>query len=109
MLKKAGHNTNVGDEGGFAPNLPSAEEALEFVLAAIDKAGYKAGRATSCSRSICAATEFFKDGKYVYGGESKTRSALRAGEISTPISRRAIRSSRSRTAWPKTTGTAGSS
>ena len=43
-LKKAGHNTNVGDEGGFAPNLPSADAALEFVMNAIGKAGYKAGR-----------------------------------------------------------------
>ena len=42
-LKAAGHNTNVGDEGGFAPNLPSAEAALDFVMQAIGKAGYKAG------------------------------------------------------------------
>ena len=43
-LKKAGHNTNVGDEGGFAPNLPSAEAALDFVMQAIDTAGFKAGK-----------------------------------------------------------------
>jgi len=72
-LKKAGHNTNVGDEGGFAPNLPSADAALEFVMAAIGKAGYKAGADVMLALD-CAATEFFKDGAYVYGGENKTRS-----------------------------------
>jgi enolase len=72
-LKKAGHNTNVGDEGGFAPNLPSADAALEFVMAAINKAGYKAGGDVMLALD-CAATEFFKDGNYVYGGENKTRS-----------------------------------
>ena len=68
-LKKAGHNTNVGDEGGFAPNLPSADAALEFVMGAIGKAGSDVMLALDC-----AATEFFKDGNYVYGGENKTRS-----------------------------------
>src|SRR5437764_7411033 len=72
-LKKAGHNTNVGDEGGFAPNLPSADAALEFVMNAIGKAGYKAGSDVVLGLD-CAATEFFKDGNYVYGGENKTRS-----------------------------------
>ena len=72
-LKKAGHNTNVGDEGGFAPNLPSADAALEFVMNAIGKAGYKAGHDVMLALD-CASTEFFKDGKYVYGGENKTRS-----------------------------------
>jgi enolase len=71
-LKKAGHNTNVGDEGGFAPNLPSADAALEFIVSAIGKAGYKAGSDVMLALD-CAATEFFKDGKYVYGGENKTR------------------------------------
>ena len=72
-LKKAGHNTNVGDEGGFAPNLPSADAALDFVMNAIGKAGYKAGNDVMLGLD-CASTEFFKDGKYVYGGENKTRS-----------------------------------
>ena len=72
-LKKAGHNTNVGDEGGFAPNLPSADAALDFVMSAIGKAGYKAGDNVMLALD-CAATEFFKDGSYVYGGEGKTRS-----------------------------------
>jgi len=72
-LKKAGHNTNVGDEGGFAPNLPSADAALEFVMKAIDKAGYKAGTDVMLGLD-CASTEFFKDDVYVYGGENKKRS-----------------------------------
>lgn len=72
-LKKAGHNTNVGDEGGFAPNLPSADAALDFVMSAIGKAGYKAGDDVMLALD-CASTEFFKDGKYVYEGEKKTRS-----------------------------------
>src|SRR6201990_2743080 len=72
-LKKAGHNTNIGDEGGFAPNLPSADAALEFVMGAIGKAGYKAGGDVMLALD-CAATEFFKDGNYVYRGENKTRS-----------------------------------
>ncbi|MBR1168835.1 MULTISPECIES: phosphopyruvate hydratase [Bradyrhizobium] len=72
-LKKAGHNTNVGDEGGFAPNLPSADAALDFVMNAIGKAGFKAGADIMLGLD-CASTEFFKDGKYVYEGEGKTRS-----------------------------------
>ena len=71
-LKAGGHNTNVGDEGGFAPDLKSAEEALEFAVSAIEKAGYKAGKDVALGLD-CAATEFFKDGKYVYEGEGKTR------------------------------------
>ena len=72
-LKKAGHNTNVGDEGGFAPNLPSADAALDFVMSAIGKAGYNAGEDVMLALE-CAATEFFRDGKYVYEGENKSRS-----------------------------------
>jgi enolase len=72
-LKKAGHNTNVGDEGGFAPNLPSAEAALDFCLKAIESAGFKPGDEIMLGLD-CAATEFFKNGAYVYEGEKKTRS-----------------------------------
>ena len=72
-LKKAGHNTNVGDEGGFAPNLPSADAAIDFVMSAIAKAGYKAGGDIMLALD-CASTEFFKNGAYVYEGENKTRS-----------------------------------
>jgi enolase len=71
-LADKGHNTNVGDEGGFAPNLPSAEAALDFASEAIVKAGYKPGKDIGLALD-CAATEFFKKGKYVYEGEGKTR------------------------------------
>jgi len=70
-LKKAGHNTNVGDEGGFAPDLPSAEAALDFCRKAIEDAGFKPGEDVALGLD-CAATEFFQDGKYVYEGEGKT-------------------------------------
>jgi enolase len=72
-LAEAGHNTNVGDEGGFAPNLKSAEDALGFVMKSIEAAGYKPGENIVLALD-CASTEFFKNGKYVYEGEGKTRS-----------------------------------
>ena len=72
-LKKEGHNTNVGDEGGFAPNLPSAEAALDFCMKAIEQAGFKPGQDMTLGLD-CASTEFFKDGSYHYEGEGKTRS-----------------------------------
>ncbi|QEL22407.1 phosphopyruvate hydratase [Bosea sp. F3-2] len=71
-LHDAGHNTNVGDEGGFAPNIKSAEAALDFVMQAIESAGYRPGEDIALALD-CAATEFFKDGAYVYEGERKTR------------------------------------
>ncbi len=71
-LKKAGHSTSVGDEGGFAPNLPSAEAALDFIIKAIETAGFKPGVDVMLGAD-CASTEFFKDGKYVYEGEGVTR------------------------------------
>jgi enolase len=74
QLKAARHNTNVGDEGGFAPNLPGAEAALDFIMAAIAKAGYAAGRDIFLALD-CAATEFFKNGAYRYEGEGAVRSA----------------------------------
>ncbi|MEJ1962172.1 MAG: phosphopyruvate hydratase [Gammaproteobacteria bacterium] len=72
-LKKAGHSTNVGDEGGFAPNMRSAEEVLEFIVRAIEQAGYRAGREV-CLGMDSAASEFHVDGKYEYRGEGITRS-----------------------------------
>ncbi len=69
-LKQAGHNTNVGDEGGFAPNLSSAEEALAFIMKAGEQAGYKAGSDFWLAMDV-ASTEFFKDGKYNMAGEGK--------------------------------------
>ncbi len=73
-LKDAGHNTNVGDEGGFAPNLKDADAALNFVVKSIEQTGYKVGNDVVLALD-CAATEFFKDGKYLYKGEGKTRDA----------------------------------
>jgi enolase len=72
-LHDAGHNTNVGDEGGFAPNLKSADEALSFVVKSIEAAGYKPGEEVALALDP-ASTEFFKNGAYVYEGEGKTRS-----------------------------------
>src|SRR5690606_41660646 len=73
-LKEAGHNTNVGDEGGFAPNLKNAKAALDFIMGSIEKAGFKPGEDVAIALD-CAATEFFRDGSYVYEGEKKTRDA----------------------------------
>jgi enolase len=74
QLKDAGHNTNVGDEGGFAPNLASADEALSFVMKAIEAAGYKPGDEVALALDP-ASTEFYQDGKYVLEGEGKTLDA----------------------------------
>ncbi len=73
-LKKAGQNTNVGDEGGFAPNLPSAEAALDFCMDAIRQAGFKPGQDIYLGLD-CAVTDWFKDGAYHYEGEKKVRSS----------------------------------
>ncbi|MBW8814502.1 MAG: phosphopyruvate hydratase [Caulobacterales bacterium] len=70
-LHDAGHNTNVGDEGGFAPNLSSAEDALAFIVKAGKAVGYEAGKDFHLGLDA-AATEFFKGGKYVMAGEGKT-------------------------------------
>ena len=73
-LHDAGHNTNVGDEGGFAPNLKSADEALGFITKACEKAGYRPGEEVTFALDP-ASSEFFKDGKYVLAGEGKTLDA----------------------------------
>ena len=73
-LHDAGHNTNVGDEGGFAPNLKSADEALGFVTKACEAAGYRPGEEVTFALDP-ASSEFFKEGKYVLGGEGKTLDA----------------------------------
>ena len=69
-LHDAGHNTNVGDEGGFAPDLKSADEALSFIAKAVEKAGYRMGEDITFALDP-ASTEFFKDGKYHLEGEGK--------------------------------------
>ena len=70
LLAEGGHNTNVGDEGGFAPNLKSADEAFGFIAKACEKAGYKPGEDITFALD-CASTEFFKDGIYDLEGEGK--------------------------------------
>jgi enolase len=73
-LHDAGHNTNVGDEGGFAPNLKSADEALGFIAKACERAGYRPGEDVTFALDP-ASSEFFKDGKYVLAGEGRTLDA----------------------------------
>ena len=69
-LSEAGHNTNVGDEGGFAPNLKSADEALGFIAKSVEAAGYRLGEDVTFALD-CAATEFYSDGRYNLKGEGK--------------------------------------
>ena len=73
-LSEAGHNTNVGDEGGFAPGLRSAEEALSFISRAVEKAGYRPGEDMTFALD-CAATEFYREGRYELAGEGKSLDA----------------------------------
>ncbi|MEL7416029.1 MAG: phosphopyruvate hydratase, partial [Pseudomonadota bacterium] len=74
VCKKRGLNTAVGDEGGFAPNLSSTRDALDFIMASIEKAGYAPGTDIYLALD-CAATEYYKDGAYVLSGEGKTLTA----------------------------------
>jgi len=78
-LKDAGHNTNVGDEGGFAPNLPSADAALGFIMKAVESAGFKIGDEIVLALDP-AASEFFKNGRYEYAGEGTMRSPEQQAE-----------------------------
>ncbi len=73
-LSEAGLATGVGDEGGFAPNISSTRDALDFILKSIEKAGYKPGEEIYLALD-CAATEYFDDGKYVLSGEGRTLSS----------------------------------
>ncbi len=73
-LSAAGLSTGIGDEGGFAPNIASTREALDFVLKSIEKAGYRPGEEIYLALD-CAATEYYKDGKYVLSGEDKVLSS----------------------------------
>ena len=75
VLKGKGYNTAVGDEGGFAPNLKSNEEAIEVILTAIDKAGYKVGTDVSLALDV-ASTEFFKDGVYTLENDAKPKKSI---------------------------------
>ena len=77
LLSAAGHNTNVGDEGGFAPNVKSTQETLDFVARAVEDAGYDLGRDIVLALD-CASTEYFSDGRYELKGEGRT---LDSGEM----------------------------
>jgi len=89
-LKKALHEkglaTGVGDEGGFAPNIASTTEALDFIMASVEKAGYKPGGDVMIALD-CAATEFFKDGKYNISGEGKILSSQEMAEYLANLTR----------------------
>ena len=113
ILHDEGHATGQGDEGGFAPSLASNEAAVEVILRAIERAGYRPGEDVAIALDP-ATTELLEDGKRRYGQPSDTssprkvaRSRATSSSTSGPIGRRAIRSSRSRMAWPRTTGWAG--
>jgi enolase len=108
VLKKKGLSTNVGDEGGFAPDLPSNEEALKLVMQAIEQAGYKPGEDIVLALD-CASTEFYSAEKQRYTLESTGDSAdqRRRWWPCGPTGPSATPSSASRTAWPRTTGRAG--
>lgn len=108
ILHKKGLNTNVGDEGGFAPSLANHEEAIKLIIQAIEEAGYEPGTQIAIGLD-CAASEFYKNGKYEMEGEGlsfrrppSSPTCWRPGATST-------RSSRSKTRCTKATGTAGRS
>jgi len=86
-LADAGHNTNVGDEGGFAPGLKTADEALGFVVKAIEKAGYRPGEDVALALDP-ASTEFFKSGSYVLEGEAQTLNADGLADLYADLCRR---------------------
>jgi len=104
-LHDAGLNTNVGDEGGFAPNLKSPDEALSYISKAVEKAGYKLGEEIFFALDP-ASTEFFKDGNMSWPEKARACRQTKWSK-SMPICASAIPSSRSKTAWPRTTGAAG--
>ena len=86
-LREAGHNTNVGDEGGFAPGLKSADEALGFIMTSVESAGYRPGEDVMLAVD-CAASEFYNGGQYVLAGEGKSLdSAAMAGYLADLVAR----------------------
>ena len=106
MLHERGLSTAVGDEGGFAPNLPSNEEAVRVLVEAIEAAGRAPGDEVAIAIDA-AASEFYRDGRYHLAGEDRVLDGERVRVVSRAISATGTRSSRSRTAWPRTTGAAG--
>ena len=105
-LHDAGLATAVGDEGGFAPNLASARDALDFIMKSIEQAGYKPGDDVVLALD-CAATEFFTRRRLPDGRGGADALARGDGRLSRRAGAATIRSARSRTAWPRTIWTAG--
>ena len=104
VLKSKGLNTAVGDEGGFAPNLTSNEEAMEVLMQAIEAAGYKPGKDIFIALDA-AASEFYKDGTYQLAAEEKPKKSRRGVDSTiTKPGRTATRSFPWKMAWPKATG-----
>ena len=107
ILKKKGYSTGVGDEGGFAPDLKSNVEAVEVILEAITKAGYKPGD----DISICldpATSEMWDNGQYLFFKSDKSKKDVRGdGRPMVVVGRGSIPSCFWKTAWPRTTGPAG--
>jgi len=86
-LRDAGHNTNVGDEGGFAPNLASADDALGFIMKSVEAAGYKPGDDVMLALD-CAASEYYTNGKYELAGEGKSLDSSAHAEYLADLARR---------------------
>ena len=109
VLKKRGYSTSVGDEGGFAPNLKSNEEALEVVLEAITLAGYTPGDQIGIALDPAASEFYDKDEARSTSSRNPTRASALPSRwpSSGPTGCASTRSFRSKTAWPKTIGTAG--
>ncbi len=107
IIHDKGMSTAVGDEGGFAPNVANHEAAIQLILQAIDKAGYTAGEQIALGLD-CAASEFYKDGKYDLEGEGLTLAPAEWIDILATLGATSTPSSASKTAWAKATGTAGS-
>ena len=105
VLNGQGLSTAVGDEGGFAPDLPSNASALDTILMAVEKAGFAPGRDMYLGLDV-ASSEFYEGGRYTLASEGRTSIPPHLPTISAGSSS-SIRSSRSRTAWTRATGTAG--
>ena len=107
MIDERGMPTTVGDEGGFAPNLPSNEAALQLLVEAIDKAGYTPGTDIALALD-CAATRVLSRRRVPASSPRAARCRASSSPTCSPRGATSTRSSASRTAWPRTIGTAGS-
>ena len=106
VLHDRGLSTAVGDEGGFAPDLASNEDAIKILVEAIEKAGYAPGEEIAIALDP-AVSELYRDGSYHLAGRGQGAVAATSWSTTGPPRRARTRSSPSKTAWPRTTGTAG--